>query len=127
MGQDPFKIQLGLGPIQGHVLTSPIKLMLVNPQQFANKEVMTWPGKTFGEDICKLLVSGEMWKAYDIVIVFIPNEITSHFDMLGAFMKNGIFSEVNSTGNICRKKSCCGLRKTNLCEETTEPNNLRTS
>ena len=88
--------------------------MLVNQQQFANKEVMTCPGKIFGEDICKLLVSGDMWKAYDIVIVFIPNEMTSHFNILGAFMKNGIFSEANSISIICMKKSSDGMRKTNL-------------
>ena len=88
---------------------------------------MTWPRKTFGEDICKLSVSGDLWKNYAVVIIFIPNEMTIHFDMLGAFMKNEIFSEAKNTCINCMKRSSCGLRKTNLREETMELNNLRTS
>lgn len=85
-----------------------------NQQQFTNQELMTWLRKTFGEDICKLLVSGDMWETYDATIIFILNEMKNYLDVLGAFMKNGIFREANDIGIIYMKRSSCGMRKTNL-------------
>ena len=64
--------------IHGLMLTSPLKLMLVNQQQFANQEIVTWPRKAFSKDISKLEFNGDMRKADDFAIIFILNEMIIH-------------------------------------------------
>ena len=53
------------------VLTPPLKLMMVKQRQFANQELMVWPRQSFGEDVCKLEFTENMWKTNDLEIIFI--------------------------------------------------------
>ena len=49
---------------------------------------MAWPRKSFGEDVNKLKVSRDMRQRNDIMLQFIPNKVTAHLNMFGAFMKD---------------------------------------
>ena len=56
-----------------------------------------------------------MWKVDDFTIIFIRNEVTINLYILGAPVKDLIFSEMNRT-SVVSIKSGCNLRKTNLRE-----------
>ena len=61
---------------------------------------LTWEG--FCEDICDLQICGDMWKGDDMMIIGFPYGVTINFDVLGAFVINGV-SNLNDTSVVSMK------------------------
>jgi hypothetical protein len=60
---------------------------------------------SLGEDINGLVFSGNVCKSNLMASKSFTNGMTIHFNMFGALMKNGIGSNLNSTGIISMKRS----------------------
>ena len=107
---------LGLVDFMLHVLTPPLKLMMVKQQQFANQELMAWPRQAFCENVRKLEFTGNMGKTNDLAVISIMNKVTIHLNMFCPFMKDWILSDTDGTSIVCMKRGSRSLREAQICK-----------
>ena len=80
---------------------------------------MPLSSQSFGEEINHLEIKRDMRKRYHPNFQSVSNRMTINFNVLGAFMENGIGGNLNNTIVISMKRSRSSLRKPKLLKETT--------
>ena len=79
---------------------------------------------SLGKDISRLVSRGDGEQLEISFLEMLASDVAVNLNMLDAFVKDIIMSNVDSTTIVTIKKSCSGLRSIHVNQEPVKPNKL---